>query len=62
MLTRACEQDPACEEAQVWRGDLAMVVGRPDVALEAYRQAVKLAPKNARYAELLQVATKAARR
>ncbi|MBE2251955.1 MAG: tetratricopeptide repeat protein [Myxococcus sp.] len=62
VLTRACEQDPACEEAQVWRGDLAMVVGRPDVALEAYRQAVKLAPKNARYAELLQVATKAARR
>jgi len=60
VLTRACEQDPACEEA--WRGDLAMVVGRPDVALEAYRQAVKLAPKNARYAELLQVATKASRR
>lgn len=62
QLARACEQTPTCEEANVWRGDLAMVLGRAEEAEGAYRQAVKLAPKNAKYVESVQRAVKAARR
>jgi tetratricopeptide (TPR) repeat protein len=53
LLARACEQDATCEEAFVWRGDLAMVLGRSPEAEAAFAQAVKLAPKNAKYAEAL---------
>lgn len=62
QLALACDQAPNCEEANVWRGDLAMVLGRADEAAAAFRQAVKLAPKNAKYVEALQQAMKAARR
>lgn len=61
LLGRACEQEPACEEAHVWRGDLAMVLGRSAEAEAAFRQAVKLAPKNPKYAEALQHAVKSTR-
>ncbi|MBL8921437.1 MAG: DUF4388 domain-containing protein [Myxococcaceae bacterium] len=52
-MGQACEQEPGCEEAWVWRGDLAMVLGRAADAEAAFRHAVKLAPKNAKYAEAL---------
>ena len=61
LLGRACEQEPTCEEAHVWRGDLAMVLGRSAEAEAAFKQAVKLAPKNAKYAEALQHAMKSTR-
>lgn len=61
LLGRACEQEPACEEAHVWRGDLAMVLGRSAEAEAAFKQAVKLAPKNVKYAEALQHAMKSTR-
>lgn len=61
LLARACEQEPTCEEAHVWRGDLSMVLGRSADAEAAFRQAVKLAPKNAKYAEALQHAMKSTR-
>lgn len=61
LLAKACEQEPTCEEAHVWRGDLAMVLGRSPEAEEAFRQAVKLAPKNEKYAQALKQAAKATR-
>jgi|JI10StandDraft_1071094.scaffolds.fasta_scaffold80025_5 Flp pilus assembly protein TadD len=61
LLGRACEQEPTCEEAHVWRGDLAMVLGRSAEAEAAFKQAVKLAPKNPKYAEALQHAMKSTR-
>lgn len=60
-MGQACEQEPGCEEAWVWRGDLAMVLGRAADAEAAFRQAVKLAPKNPKYAEALQHAQRSKR-
>lgn len=53
LLTQASDQDPSCEEATVWRGDLAMVLGKAAEAEAAYRKAVKLAPGNPKYADAL---------
>lgn len=52
-LRRACELEPGCEEAHVWRGDLAMVLGRSPEAEEAFSHASRLAPGNPKYAQAL---------
>ncbi len=55
-LAQVCTQDPTCEEAWVWRGDLSMAVSRHADAEDAYRKAYKLSPNNKRYVELIKSA------
>lgn len=55
-LARVCGQDPHCEEAWVWRGDLSMATSRHADAEDAYRKAYKLSPHNKRYVELIKSA------
>ena len=44
-LAEACARDPECEEAWVFRADLAMSLCRKSEAEEAWRQAARLRPK-----------------
>lgn len=60
-MAKACEQEPTCEEANVWRGDLAMLLGRSPEAEAAFAQALRLAPKNPKYAEALKHAASSTR-
>lgn len=55
-LAQACTQEPACEEAWAWRGDLATALGRHAEAEEAYRQAYRLGPTNPRYPSAIKAA------
>ncbi|PZR10741.1 MAG: molecular chaperone DnaJ [Archangium gephyra] len=50
-MVEACRQEPDCEEAWAWAGDIAMSLSRHAEAEDAYRQAWKLAPSNKRYVE-----------
>jgi hypothetical protein len=61
-LVEACAQDPACEEAWVWRAELATALNDFDDARDAYRQLVKLAPANPRYRQAADAAAAVRRR
>lgn len=52
-LGEACARDPQCEEAWAFRGDLALSLSRHSEAGEAYRNAARLNPKQARYQSAL---------
>lgn len=55
-LAEACRQEPDCEEAWAWRGDIATSLSRHAEAEDAYRKANKLAPANKRYLEAIKTA------
>ncbi|MGV3620641.1 MAG: DUF4388 domain-containing protein [Archangium sp.] len=50
-MVEAARQEPECEEAWAWAGDIAMSLSRHAEAEDAYRQAFKLAPNNKRYVD-----------
>jgi tetratricopeptide (TPR) repeat protein len=52
-LAEVCRDEPTCEEAWVFRADLANACGRKDESREAWAQAVKLNPSNPRYSKAL---------
>lgn len=50
-LTQACDVAPDCEEAWVFRAEVATGLGRHDDAEAAWRRASKLAPGKSRYVD-----------
>lgn len=48
-LAEACQRDANCEEAWAFRADLALALSRKDEAAEAYKNAARINPKQARY-------------
>ncbi len=55
-LAEVTTQDPNCEEAWAWRGELAMAFSQHAEAEDAWRKAYRLAPDNKRYVELIKSA------
>ena len=49
----ACKQEPTCEEAWDFAGQLQGVTGEHAAAEDSFRKAFKLNPNNRRYAELI---------
>lgn len=57
-LGEVLKQDPACEEAWFFTGQVCQGESQWRAAEDAYRKAFKLNPKNRRYADLIQEAMK----